>query len=242
MERKLAEILHVNRGDWIVIKPVKGLRHPHRIQVVEISDSFLGTSVYADIDYLSRLIGEETAVSGVQLLIDRNPEHIEAFYREVKRLPAIQAVNSREDMVQNLNKTFLDLMWVFIGILIVFAGVMFFGSILNASLVSLAERQREIATLRVLGYGRWQIGSLLLRESLIVTLAGTVLGMPLGYLLAVATSWAYDTEMFRFPVVSSAGTWIWTVVLAVLFALTAHLIVQRNIHKMDWLEALKVQE
>ena len=64
-----------------------------------------------------------------------------------------------------------------------FAGIVFFGSILNASLVSLAERQREVATLRVLGYGPWEIGSLLLRESMITTARGHVLGMPLGYLL-----------------------------------------------------------
>ena len=63
-----------------------------------------------------------------------------------------------------------------------FAGIVFFGSILNTSLVSLAERQREVATLRVLGYGPWQVGSLLLRESMITTVLGTLLGMPLGYL------------------------------------------------------------
>jgi putative ABC transport system permease protein len=123
-----------------------------------------------------------------------------------------------------------------------FAGVIFFGSILNASLISLAEREREVATLRVLGYGPWRIGSLLLRESMIVTLAGTLLGMPLGYLLSVLLSVMYDTELFRFPVIATPGTWIWTLVLAVVFALSAHLFVQRTIHRMDWLDALKAKE
>ena len=109
-------------------------------------------------------------------------------------------------------------------------------------MVSLAERTREVATLRVLGYGPWRIGSLLLRESLIVTLVGTVLGMPIGYGLSELVARAYDTEMFRFPVVSSPGTWIWTLVLAVLFALAAHLGVQRAIHRMDWLDALQAKE
>ncbi len=122
------------------------------------------------------------------------------------------------------------------------AGIVFLGSILNSSLVSLAERQREVATLRVLGYGPWQIGSLLLRESMIVTLVGTALGMPFGYGLSVLSAMAYDTEMFRFPVVSSAATWVCTLVLAVTFALLAHLAVQRTIHCMDWLEALQAKE
>ena len=64
-------------------------------------------------------------------------------------------------MIRSLEKTLVENMWVFIGMLVMFAGIIFFGSIFNASLVSLAERQREVATLRVLGYGPWQIGSLL---------------------------------------------------------------------------------
>jgi putative ABC transport system permease protein len=210
--------------------------------VVEIADSYLGTAVYADIHYLSGLIGEELAVTGVQMTVDRRAESRRALYRELKQLPSLEAVNARDDMVRGLEETVIKSMWGFVGVFVAFAGIVFFGSILNASLISLAERQREVATLRVLGYGPWEIGSLLLRESLIVTLAGTVLGMPVGYLLAELAAMSYESEMFRFPVISSAGTWIWTLLLALVFALTAYLFVQRSIHRMDWLEALKAKE
>jgi len=242
MSRKMAEILHLKRGDPVQFRTIKGLRRLHRTTVAEIADSYLGTTVYADIHFLSRLVGEETAISGVQLSTDHNPANTAELYRQLKKLPALQAVNTRADMIQALDEYLLEAMWWFILVLVLFAGVVFFGSILNSSLVSLAERQREVATLRVLGYGPWQIGSLLLRESLIVTLIGTVLGMPLGYGLSVLTARAFDTELFRFPVVSSPGTYLWTLVLAVLFALLAHLAVQRAIHKMDWLEALQAKE
>ncbi len=242
MSSKLAEMLRLERGDTVRIEPTQGLREPHEVPVVEIADSYLGTAVYADIDYLSRLMDEAEAVTGVQLAVDRDPRHEAALYRRLKELPALQAVSSRNDMVESLEETVLSAMWVFIGMLVLFAGIVFFGSILNASLVSLAERQREVATLRVLGYGPWQIGTLLLRESMIVSLIGAVLGMPLGYFLTVLAAWSYESELFRFPVVSSAGTYLWTVVLAVLFTLGAHLFVQRAIHRMDWLEALKAKE
>ena len=102
--------------------------------------------------------------------------------------------------------------------------------------MSLAERQREVATLRVLGYGPWQIGTLLLRESLIVTLLGTVLGMPLGYLLTCHRRGVRQRDV---PLADRhhPGTWIWTLVLAVVFGLIAHLFVQRSIHRMKWLDA-----
>ncbi len=242
MSRKLAEILHIQRGDTIAVKMIKGQRRTHPVRVVEISDGYLGLAVYADIHYLSRLIGEELAISGIQLATDRDPAHTAALYRQLKEMPALQAVDARRDMIATVETTLVQIMRALIGMLVFFAGIVFFGSILNSSLVSLAERQREVATLRVLGYGPWMIGSLLLRESLIVTLIGTVLGMPIGYGLAALASMAYDTEMFRFPVVSTPATWVWTVVLAVFFALVAHLAVQRSINKMDWLEALQAKE
>jgi len=242
MSRKLAEVLHLKRGDRVAIRPIKGLRRTQAVPVLEISDSYLGMAVYTDIHYLSRLIHEELALSGVQLATDHNQAHTAALHRELKRLPALQAVSARVDMLESLETTLVQVMWVFIGLLVVFAGVVFFGSILNASLISLAERQREVATLRVLGYGPWEIGSLLLRESMIVTLAGTLPGMPIGYLLAVGVSMTFETEMFRFPVVATPRTWIWTLVLAVVFGLLAHAVVQIVVHRMDWLEALQAKE
>jgi len=242
MSRKLAEILHLKRGETVTLRTIKGQRRTYHVPVVEIADSYMGTAVYADIHYLSHLVGEEFALNGVQLTTDCKANSTAALYRQLKRLPALQAVTSRLDMVKSLEETVIRNMGVFIGMIVVFAGVVFFGSILNASLVSLAERQRELATLRVLGYGPWQIGSLMLRESMIVTLIGTVLGMPVGYMLTVGMARLYDTEMFRFPVVCSTGTFVWTIVLAVVFTFAAHLFVQRSVHKMDWLEALQAKE
>ncbi len=66
ISRKLAEILHVVPGESVFFEPVKGLKRKIQVPVVEISDSYLGTMVYADINFLSRLIGEEFAINGVK--------------------------------------------------------------------------------------------------------------------------------------------------------------------------------
>jgi putative ABC transport system permease protein len=242
MSKTLAEILHLRRGDLVSVEPVKGLRRLYQVPVGEIVEGYLGLVVYADFAYLNRLVNEESAVSGVELLLDGDPAHQRALYRELKRLPALQATSARNETIQGLEETVLRNQWVVIVLMVGFAAVVFFGSILNASLVSLAERQREVATLRVLGYSPWQIGNLLLRESLIVTVIGTVLGMPLGYLLTVATAAAYASDMFRLPIVTSPATWWLTLALAVVFALAAHALVQRTVHRMDWLDAMKAQE
>ncbi len=241
MNRRLAELLGVAVGDRVAVLPVKGRRDPIEVPVVEISNSFIGLAVYANIDYLSRLVHEEEAISGVQLSADSEPRLWRSLCRELKRLPAVRSVNVRSQVIENLQAV-IRAQRIFISLLVIFAGVIFFCGLLNASLIALAERRREVATLRVLGYGPWQVGGLFLRESLLVNSLGTLLGMPLGYGLSVIISIVYNTDMFRFPLVAPPQVWLGTIGLSLLFALAAHGVVQRNVHRLDWLEASKTRE
>ncbi len=242
MSRKLAELLDVAVGDRITFRPARGLRRRHEIPIMRITDDYLGMSVYADIRYLSRLVDEALAVNGVQLRTVPTTDARLALYRELKELPAVQAVNERATVIENLNKNYIEVQNIFIFLLTIFAGVIFFGSILTASMIGLSERRREVATFEVLGYSHWQVGGLFLRESLIVNLAGTIVGLPLGYLLTVLISVYYNTELFRFPVVWSPSVWINTLLLSLLFALVAHLFVHRAVQRLNWVEALNVKE
>ncbi|MEZ6070218.1 MAG: ABC transporter permease [Pirellulales bacterium] len=242
LTRALADRLRLRVGDTVTVQPIKGLQREHTVPVTAISDGYIGMAAYADIEYLSRLVCEEYALTGAQLALDRNAEARRRLDRALKEMPAIQAVNDRAALLQNLRETFLQNLWIFQVELIVFAGVIFFGSIVNASLVSLSERGREVATLRAIGYGPWEIGSLFFKESAVVSALGTLLGLPLGYVLMLLLARTYDTEMFRMPVVVHPAALLQTVVTAGVFIVAAHLFVQRKIMQLDWLEALKAQE
>jgi putative ABC transport system permease protein len=242
MTRKLAELLHVRVGEKITVTPNQGLREPLSMPIVEICDSYIGLSVYADRDYLCRLIDEESLVTGVQLRVEHHPHVYQSFCREVKRLPSLQAFSAREANIRNLRETFVNVQETVILLIVVFAGVIFFASLLNTTLISLAERRREIATLQVLGYTPWQIGGFFLRESMALNLLGTALGFPLGYVLVWYMTVVYNTEMFRFPLIMPPLVWLKTCLAAITFGLAAHVFVQREIHKFDWRDALNVKE
>ncbi|MDZ4818579.1 MAG: FtsX-like permease family protein [Planctomycetota bacterium] len=242
LTRKIADLLNATVGTTITIVPTKGLRTPRDVPVVAISDSYIGLGVYAKIDYLSGLIDEELAMTGVQLEMDPRTSAYDRFYTEIKQLPALQAFNERASNIKNLMETLINTQDIFIGLITLFAGVIFFSSLLNTSLIGLAERRREVATLRVLGYSQWQVGGYFLRESMILNILGTLLGQPLGYLLVRYLTVVYDTEMFRFPMIWPASVTIKTLLLGTAFALAAHVFVQREINKMDWREALNVKE
>jgi putative ABC transport system permease protein len=241
MSSKLARVLDLGPGDHVTVLPTRGRREALQVPVVELSDSYIGMAVYADIRYLSRLMGEEFAINGVQLATAHGARARAELYRELKELPAVQAVNSRADVIENL-EFIVETQSIFIGFVVIFAGVIFFSTLLNSSLIGLAERRREVATLRVLGYTERQVGGLFLRESLVVNSLGTLVGLPLGYTLAWLLSVSYDTEMFRFPLIAPPGVWYGTVALAIIFAMVAHAVVQRAIQRLDWLGASKTAE
>jgi putative ABC transport system permease protein len=242
MSRALADILRVVPGDTVTMIPVKGERRPVPLLVARIADSYMGLAVYAEIHYVSRLVGEEFAMSSAQLRTDHGREQQAELYRRLKDTPAVQTINSRRAVIESITRTLLTNQWVFIGMLVLFAGVIFFGSIINASLVNLAERQQEVATFRALGYGPWRIGAMFFRESLLTTLGGYVLGLPVGYVLVVLTAASYNNDLIRLPVVTAPWIWAAVFLLALLFALLAQAVVQFTIHRMDYVEALKVKE
>jgi putative ABC transport system permease protein len=240
--RKLAELMHLRPGDMLEFEPIKGIRKHCRVPIIQLADSYMGLTVYADIDYLRGLIDEEQAVSGVQLEVDDRPEAMRELTRTVKRLPAVQTYVSRKAMIHNLNSTLVEMQNVFIGIMVVFAGVIFFASLLNMSLIGLAERRREVATFLVQGYTEWQVGGFFFRETMVTAIIGTLLGFPLGYLLVFWLTKNYDTEMFRFPLLTPPWVWVKTFLWGLGFAMSAHVFVHREICYMDWRDALSVKE
>ncbi len=210
--------------------------------VVGLSDGYLGLTAYADLRYLSRLMDEAFAVSGVQLAVDPSATIRRELYTELKQLPTLSAVNDRAEVIANLMHNMVDTNRATTGVLVLFAGVICFGTTLNASLVGLAERRREVATLIVLGYTPRAVGGLFLRENLIVNGIGTLLGLPLGNWLFQMMINTYQTDLFRIPSVDPSEAYGWTLLLGLVFGLSAHAVVQRSINRLDWLERLKEYE
>lgn len=242
LTRRLAEILDVQPGDELVIEPVDGRRDLVKMPVMRIVDSYLGTAAYADFHYLNRKMSNANAVTTLQFRLANDPAQVKEFYKELKQLPAVQSLTPIRENRETLNDLVVDKMMIAVVVITGFAGLIFFGSILNASLISFAERQSEIATFRVLGYTPHEVGSIFLRENLLVTIAGSLLGLPVGYWMCVGMVQLFATDLFRLPFIITPLSWILPVLLGIAFALLAHWPVQRAIKKMDVVQALNVKE
>jgi len=133
-------------------------------------------------------------------------------------------------------------MGIMTGTLIVFAGIISFGVIYNSARISLEVRRRELASLRVLGFTKREVGSILYREGLLLAAFAIPVGILVGALFCKAMASMYDTDLYRFPVIIRERAIVLTTLWVTGFTLVAGLLVTRRVAKLDLVEVLKARE
>jgi putative ABC transport system permease protein len=137
-------------------------------------------------------------------------------------------------MAENMN------LQIFINI--IFAGIIAFGVVYNSARVSLSERSRELASLRVLGFTRGEISLILLGELTILTLAALPVGAAIGYLLGQLIMAGFNNEIYRLSFVIAPGTVAWAFLIVIAAATLSGLIVRRRLDRLDLVAVLKTRE
>jgi putative ABC transport system permease protein len=123
-----------------------------------------------------------------------------------------------------------------------FATVIAFGVVYNSARISLAERSRDLATLRVIGFTRAEISAILLGELAVLTLAAIPLGLAIGYLFAAWATLGLDTEVYRIPLIVGRQTCGFAVAVVLVGAAVSGLIVRRKLDHLDLVSVLKTRE
>ena len=178
LSTKLAQVLGVRAGESLQVELLEGARPVRAVVVTALVDEYLGTAAYMDIGALQRFLREGPAVSGAALLADKaDPDE---FYRRIKATPAIAGVSSKRAAIQNFRDTLAQNLGVMILFNVLFSSVIAFGVVYNAARISLSERSRELASLRVLGFTRVEISMILLGELAAILLLAVPAGLVLG--------------------------------------------------------------
>jgi putative ABC transport system permease protein len=125
---------------------------------------------------------------------------------------------------------------------VLFASVIAFGVVYNSARISLSERSRELATLRVVGFTRLEISGILLGELAVLTLAAIPCGLAIGYAFAAISTLALNTEMYRIPLVVDRSTFGFAAVVVLAAALFSALVVRRRLDHLDLIAVLKTKE
>ena len=127
-------------------------------------------------------------------------------------------------------------------IYLTFATIVAFGVVYNNARISLAERARELATLRVIGFSQREVGSVLVTELVILAVIAVPLGLLLGTGFATGIIHAVNTETVRLPLVLTVRNYTFAVLAVTLASTFSALFVLRTLNRLDLVGALKAPE
>ena len=240
LSKLLGEVLQVAPGDSVSIEVLEGRRPIVTQRVSSLVDDSLGLQAYMHIDTVRRLVREGPTVSAAFVTVD--PGQMERFYNEVKGMPAVAGVALRQVALRNFRETMAENMNLQIFLNVFFAGVIAFGVVYNSARVSLSERERELASLRVLGFTRAEISLILLGELTMLTLAALPAGAVLGYGLGLLIMQGFNNEIYRLSFGVSAATLAWTFLVVIAASLLSALVVRRRLDRLDLVGVLKTRE
>ncbi|OGP52354.1 MAG: ABC transporter permease [Deltaproteobacteria bacterium RBG_13_43_22] len=240
LTKQLADSLQVRPGYLLSVEVLEGKRPVLTIPVAGIIDELLGISAYMDLRSLNKHMHEGPAVSGAFLTVD--PLQEPDFFTKIKKVPAVAGVAFRKHMVQGFRDTIAQSMYISTFVLIIFASVIAFGLVYNSARISLSERGHEMASLRVLGFTEQEIARILLGEQAFLTLTALPVGLIIGYYFCWLMSKALETELYRFPLVLTGKSVIYSLGVTVLAAFISGLFVRRRLKHLDLIAVLKTRE
>jgi putative ABC transport system permease protein len=204
-----------------------------------VEDPF-GEAGYMDLGALGRLLGEPETYSNASLTID--PARASALYDQLEHAPHAMAIAIRRSTLAS-HRAMAEAPINFIRtIMVVFAIIIAFGVVYNTARIALAERSRELATLRVLGFTRGEASGILLGEIALLAAPAVPLGLALGYALASVVAAAMTGSRMHIPLVMAPSTYAFAIIVFAVSAVVSALVVRRRIDRLDLIEVLKARE
>jgi len=231
---KLAKLLGVSQGDTITIG-----EGDDSATIIGVAENYVANYVYMSSDAYTKMTGEQVMyntvyANAVNMTKDLEKE-LGTDYLNEDYVAAISFTSSIsddfKDMVGSMN--------MIIVVMIVCAGALAIVVLYNLTNINLAERNREIATIKVLGFTHRETSAFVYRENIILTLFGIMVGLGLGVWLwqFVVETVEVDTIMFGKSI--HLLSYVLAAILTAVFSLVVNLIMYFRIKAINMVESLK---
>ena len=240
LSSQLAGMLKATTGDTVTIHVLDGTRPVADLPVTAIIDETVGTPAFMDLSALNALMDQPPTVSGAYLKLD--PLYQTAFEDSVIERPGIAGVSLRAASIASFEDTLQETVYTMMGIYALIGGAIAAGVVYNAARISLTERGRELASLRVLGFTSNEVGYILLGELALIALIGIPIGCIGGLGLAHLIATAMATELYRIPIRVDASTMGFAALIVLVSSTLAALFVVRRVRSLDLIAVLKTRE
>ncbi len=236
----LAELLHIHPGAMLTIEVLEGNRPIVQVPMIGTAKEYLGLNAYMKRESLNQLLKEGHAISGALLKVDERYQR--EVYADLKGMPRIAGVVEHRSAIQAFYDTLAETVLFFTFITTLLGGSIAFGVVYNSMRIALSERNRELASLRVLGFERSEVAYILLGELALLTLAAIPLGLLFGYGLCAYLAFRFNTDLYRIPLVLGMNVYAFASLVVIVSAVISAIMIWRNLAHLDMVAVLKTKE
>jgi putative ABC transport system permease protein len=240
LSENLARKLAVAPGDRVRIQATEGHRVAATLPVVAIVKPYLAGSAYVELNAMGALLREPGRVTAAYLLFDGRFRA--TFNARAKELPRIVSVSFKDNARASMTKLLSQGSGFFSTLFVLFSSLMAAGVAFSAARVTLAEQERDLATLRVLGFARREASYVLIAELGALLLVALPLGAALGALMSRWLMSQFKTDMFTFPYVTNAAAYARPALFVAAAVMAATLFVRRGVDRLDLVAVLKSRD
>ena len=152
-----------------------------------------------------------------------------------KEVSAVSNISSLTDSIQDM----MSLLNYVVLILIVAAGLLAFVVLYNLANVNISERIRELATIKVLGFYDKEVFTYVIKESIILTIIGIILGLGAGYLLNYYILETCEINMLRFTKTVNPISYVYATGITIIFTIMVNISTYFSLKKINMIESLK---
>lgn len=236
---KLSKIINKKAGDIIPIN-INGMVVEAKISGV--TEHYIQHYIYMSPILYEKLTGQKLFYNNMYGLLKSKEDADENKTAGiVKDINEVNSISFKKNAHVDYNKSMKSINSVVL-ILIISAGVLAFVVIYNLTNINLSERKRELATIKLLGFFNNELASYVYRENVILTVIGSLLGIPFGKLLTSYIVYTVETNVIMFLNRISIRYFIYSLFLTIVFSVIVNLAMYSKFDKIDMIESLKSAE
>lgn len=238
VSEKTAKLLGAEAGDTIEIKDEENGNK--EVRIAAICENYMGHYIYFTPSYYEDVYGEEPEYNSILFKVEDSCTNtdMEKIGRNVLKEEGALSVSYTHDIEKQLDDMLRSLNLVIV-VLIISAGMLAFVVLYNLNTVNIAERKRELATLKVLGFYNNEVAEYVYRENILLTFLGAVVGVVLGKFLHLFIIETVEVDSAMFGRNINMPSFIYSLVLTVLFSLMINGVMYFKLKKIDMVESLK---
>ena len=240
LTEKMASLLNVKVGDELTIEDED--RGDQTVTVGAICENYMSHYLYLSPEKYEELYGVPAEYNTIIYSVkDGKDDQIEKIGTKLLSMDGVLNVSYTSSIEGRLDDMLRSLNLVIV-VLIVSAGMLAFVVLYNLNNINITERQRELATLKVLGFYDGEVASYVYRENILLTIIGSVVGMVLGNLLHRYIILTVEVEEAMFGRQIHWQSYLYSFLFTVAFSLFVNWVMFYKLKKIDMVESLKSVE